>query len=111
MANYDERQDKRENRENREAQDPRLTPEILSNPIYTPGFLKQQIGKIMRVEFLIGTNILTDKSGILEEVGASYILLRAVENDNIIFCDIYAIKFITIIPGPIPPMNARYQYY
>ena len=30
------------------------SPEILTNPIYTPGFLREQIGKLMRVEFLIG---------------------------------------------------------
>lgn len=72
------------------------SPEILTNPIYTPAFLRQQIGKLMRVEFLIGTNNLTDRIGILEDVGASYILLRSVESDNLIYCDIYAIKFITI---------------
>ena len=50
----------------------------------------------MRVEFLIGTNNLTDRIGVLEDVGASYILLRSVESDNLIYCDIYSIKFITI---------------
>ena len=53
----------------------------------------------MRVEFLIGTNNLTDRIGILEDVGASYILLRSVESNNLIYCDIYAIKFITISSG------------
>ena len=72
------------------------TPEILTNPIYTPAFLREQIGKLMRVEFLIGTNNLTDRIGILEDVGASYILLRSLESDNLTYCDIYAIKFITI---------------
>lgn len=48
------------------------------------------------MEFLIGTNNLVDRIGILEEVGASYILLRSFENDSMIYCDIYSIKFITI---------------
>ena len=72
------------------------SPEILTNNIYTPAFLREQIGKLMRVEFLIGTNNLTDRVGILEDVGASYILLRSIESDNLVYCDIYAIKFITI---------------
>lgn len=72
------------------------SPEILTNLIYTPAFLREQIGKLMRVEFLIGTNNLTDRIGILEDVGASYILLRSLESDNLTYCDIYAIKFITI---------------
>ena len=71
-------------------------PEILTNPIYTPAFLREQIGKLMRVEFLIGTNNMVDRIGFLEDVGASYILLRSFEGDSIIYADIYAIKFITI---------------
>ena len=55
------------------------SPEILTNPIYTPGFLREQIGKLMRVEFLIGTNNLVDRIGILQDVGASYILLRSIK--------------------------------
>lgn len=71
-------------------------PEILTNPIYTPAFLREQIGKLMRVEFLIGTNNLVDRIGILQDVGASYILLRSFENDSLVYADIYSIKFITI---------------
>lgn len=72
------------------------SPEILTNTIYTPAFLRQQIGKLMRIEFLIGTNNMTDRIGFLEDVGASYILLRSFEGDSLIYADIYAIKFVTI---------------
>lgn len=72
------------------------SPEILTNSIYTPAFLREYIGRLMRVEFLIGTNNLTDRVGILEDVGASYILLRSLESNSIVFCDIYSIKFVTI---------------
>lgn len=93
MANSEERTDKRENRQVELNQN---SPEILTNPIYTPAFLREQIGKLMRVEFLIGTNNLVDRICILEDVGASYILLRSFENDSLVYCDIYSIKFITI---------------
>ena len=93
MANVEEKKDEREDRN---VQINPNTPEILTNNIYTPAFLREQIGKLMRVEFLIGTNNLTDRIGILEDVGASYILLRSVESNNLIYCDIYSIKFITI---------------
>lgn len=83
-------------RENRQIQTTKDTPEILTNPIYTPAFLREQIGKLMRVEFLIGTNNMVDRIGILDDVGASYILLRSFENDSLTYCDIYSIKFITI---------------
>ncbi len=84
------------------------SPEILTNNIYTPAFLREQIGKLMRVEFLIGTNNLVDRIGILEDVGASYILLRSFENDSLVYCDIYSIKFITISTTGAYAMNNRY---
>ena len=65
------------------------SPEILTNNIYTPAFLREQLGKLVRVEFLIGTNNLTDRTGILEDVGVSYILLRSIESGNLLYCDIY----------------------
>lgn len=71
-------------------------PEVLTNTIYTPAFLREQIGKLMQVEFLIGTNNIVDRIGFLEDVGASYILLRSFEGDSLIYADLYSIKFITI---------------
>ena len=93
MADIKESQNKREDRNVNINQN---SPEILTNNIYTPAFLREQIGRLMRVEFLIGTNNLTDRIGILEDVGASYILLRSVESNNLVYCDIYSIKFVTI---------------
>jgi len=97
-------------RESRLNQITENSPEILTNSIYTPAFLRQQIGKLMRVEFLVGTNNMTDRIGFLEDVGASYILLRSFEGDSQIYADIYAIKFITISATytgmpPFQPMN------
>ena len=111
MANFEESQNQRETRN---VNIDKNSPEILTNNIYTPAFLREQIGKLMRVEFLIGTNNLTDRVGILEDVGASYILLRPIESNNLVYCDIYAIKFVTIAETSqygmfnMPMMNNRY---
>lgn len=83
------------------------SPEILTNNIYTPAFLRQQIGKLVRVEFLIGTNNLVDRIGILQDVGASYILLRSLESNTTVYADIYSIKFVTISNSVVP----NNQYY
>ena len=48
MNNNEENENKRENRDVEINQN---SPEILTNSIYTPAFLRQQIGKLMRVEF------------------------------------------------------------
>ena len=63
---------------------------------YTQGYLRSQIGKRMRVTFLLGTNLIQDRTGVLEEVGISYITLRDDETSNLVMCDIYSIKFVNI---------------
>ena len=70
-------------------------PESMTNALYTPAFLRQHLGKLVRVEFLIGTTNLQDRTGILVEVGASYIVLRSIQDSNLLYCDIYSIKFVT----------------
>lgn len=75
-------------------------PETVTNSLYTPAFLRQHIGKLVRVEFLIGSNYLEDRTGILMEVGASYIVLRSIQDSNLLYCDIYSIKFVTISENP-----------
>ena len=95
MIEEPRRNNEREN--NRQVEINQNSPEILTNPIYTPGFLREQIGKLMRVEFLIGTNNLVDRIGILQDVGTSYILLRSFENDSLVYCDIYSIKLLQFL--------------
>lgn len=85
------------------------SPEVLTNNIYTPAFLREYLGKLVRVEFLIGTNNLVDRVGILEDVGVSYILLRSIESNTLVYCDIYAIKFVTISDNPFN--NTHQSYY
>jgi len=63
---------------------------------YTQGYLRTQIGKRMRVTFLLGTNTIQDREGILEKVGVSYIILKEAQTGNLTLCDIYSIKFVVI---------------
>ncbi|MFZ5351527.1 MAG: hypothetical protein ACOZCL_02250 [Bacillota bacterium] len=61
---------------------------------YTQGYLQTQIGKRVKVEFLIGTNMLIDREGTLMDVGVSYIIIQEVDTDDLLLCDIYSIKFV-----------------
>ena len=65
---------------------------------YTQGYLKTQIGKRMRITFLLGTNQIQDRQGTLEEVGISYIIIKDLDAPTSTLCDIYSIKFVTIYP-------------
>lgn len=60
------------------------------------GFLRTQIGNRMKVEFLVGTNTYLEKSGKLVAVGANFIVLQEAMSDDLLVCDFFTIKFITI---------------
>jgi len=63
---------------------------------YTQGWLRTQIGKRVKIEFLIGTNMLVDREGTLVDVGISYVIINEVETDDLLLCDIYSIKFVRV---------------
>lgn len=65
---------------------------------YTQGYLKTQIGKRVRITFLLGTNTLQDRTGILTTVGISYVILKEESTGELILGDIYSIKFVNIFP-------------
>ncbi|WP_010681372.1 hypothetical protein [Acetivibrio cellulolyticus] len=69
-------------------------PETVQNIQYTQGYLKTQIGRHVKIEFLIGTNMLQDREGTLLEVGTSYVIIRETETDDLLLCDMYSIKFV-----------------
>ena len=57
-------------------------------------FLRTQIGKNVRMQFLIGTNTLIEKSGKLVSVGDDFVVLREAGSDEILVCDFNDAKFI-----------------
>ncbi len=71
-------------------------PETVTNPMFWPAYLRNFIGLWVRVDFFIG-NSLEQKVGQLLEVGASYIVLNVLEPETIVVCDIFAIKFVTVV--------------
>lgn len=71
-------------------------PETVTNTMFWPAYLRKFIGKWVRVDFFIGT-ALEQRIGQLLEVGASYVVLNVLEPETILICDIYAIKFVTVV--------------
>lgn len=67
---------------------------VLSDINFTQGFLQTQIGRYVKVEFLIGVNMFVDREGTLIKVGTDYIIIQESETDDYLLCDIYSIKFI-----------------
>lgn len=63
---------------------------------YLNGFLRSQIGRRVRIDFLVGNNCLVTKDGFLLAVGANFLLINPTDTDDILACDFFNIKFITI---------------
>lgn len=70
-------------------------PVTAESILYLNGFLRTQIGRRVKVQFLIGTNTFLDRSGTLLGVGVNYIVINETDTDDIVACDFYNIKFIT----------------
>jgi len=69
---------------------------VITDIGYTQGFLRTQIGKNVKIEFLIGTNMFIDREGILVDVGIDYLIINEVQTDDYLLCDMYSIKFVRI---------------
>ena len=67
---------------------------VLNSINYIPGYLRTQIGRRVKVEFLLGTGMLVDREGTLRQVGTSYIIIQEAETDDLLLCDMYSIKFV-----------------
>lgn len=73
-----------------------FTPETLTNMSFLPAYLSQYIGHWVRADFFIGETI-EQRVGVLHEVGASYFILEAIEPQTLLVCDMFSVKFVTII--------------
>lgn len=65
--------------------------------------LSDNLGLYVVCEFLVGTQAMTSKSGILYNVGRSYFTLYEEETQTFIVCDVFSVKFVTFyLPGRRP---------
>jgi len=72
-------------------------PPPASDRNYIPGYLRRQIGKNVRAEFLLGTAMTIDKTGILREVGVNYFVLEDYISHAMVMCDLYSVRFVTTL--------------
>lgn len=59
------------------------------------GFIRTQIGRRVKADFLIGSNSLVTKDGYLVGVGSNYLLINEIGTKNIVAGDFYNLKFIS----------------
>ena len=65
--------------------------------------LSDNLGNFEVCEFLVGTQAMSRKEGILYAVGRSYVTLYEEASQNFVVCDIFSLKFVTFyLPGRRP---------
>ena len=70
-------------------------------------FLSENIGNFVVIDFLIGTQSMTSRQGILYSVGAAFVVLYEETSNTFVVCDIFSIKFVTFyFPGQRPQARA-----
>ncbi len=66
-------------------------------------FLADNIGEYVIIEFLVGTQTMEQKSGVLYAVGTSVVTLYEEVSQTFVTCDIFSVKFVTFfLPGHRP---------
>ncbi len=66
-------------------------------------FLSENLGTYVVIEFLIGTQTITRKAGVLYAVGTSVVTLYEELSQTFVTCDIFSVKFVTFyLPGRRP---------
>ena len=91
-----EQNDKQNNREEPDsAEDLFLPYEVTRESLqYLNGFIRTQIGRRVTIDFLLGSDTLTSKTGYLLAVAQNYLLLNELDTNDVTACDLYTMKFI-----------------
>lgn len=76
---------------------PWVTPKETNNSNYLQDYLKTIVGRLIKADFLINSDNLVSKEGILKEVGSDYIVLDMLQSNGMLLCDLYSIKFVEIV--------------
>ncbi len=71
----------------------------LDSTQFLNGYLQTMIGKNVTVEFLFGTGTLSDRTGMLMNVGANFITIREIGSNNLLICDFFSIKLVRVYQG------------
>lgn len=95
------------------AENPEPYPEDTQNgvdPETIQEVIALSVGSYVVVEFLIGTNNIVRKEGVLTAVGVSWLLLYDESSGTSVVCDMYSVKFVTYFdPGVRPTDTGNLQ--
>ena len=75
---------------------------------YTESFsevLIQSIGYFAVCQFVVGTNLLVEQSGLIYAAGSNFVTLKDPDEDQFTICDIFSLRFATIYKSQTRPRS------
>ena len=76
------------------------------DPMTLQEIMSEALGTYVIVEFLIGTQSIVRREGVLNSVGQSWLVLYDETNDTSLLCDMYSVKFVTFFQPGVRPYQS-----
>ena len=70
--------------------------DVLDMPQDMNGYLAAQVGKHVMAHFIAGSNNVFEVDGILQKVGRNYMVVKDIQNGDLITCDFYSVRFVRV---------------
>ena len=89
--------------------DPRTGELTNVDPMTLQEIMSEALGTYVIVEFLVGTQNIVRREGVLNSVGQSWLVLYDETNDTSLLCDMYSVKFVTFFQPGVRPYQTPAQ--
>ncbi len=86
--------------------DPRTGDVTHVDPMTLQEIMSEALGTYVIVEFLVGTQNIVRREGILNSVGMSWLVLYDETTDTSLLCDMYSVKFVTFFQPGVRPYES-----
>ena len=90
-----------------EIENPQTAEEVYRGSL--SAILQQNLGIYVICEFLVGTQNIVRKDGILYAVGINFVTLYQEESNSYVMCDLYSLKFVNFYNSRTKPQSLRNQ--
>ena len=88
-----------------EIENPQTAEEVYRGSL--SAILQQNLGIYVICEFLVGTQNIVRKDGILYAVGINFVTLYQEESNSYVMCDLYSLKFVNFYNSRTKPQSLR----
>ncbi|MEG2378349.1 MAG: hypothetical protein RSC43_08355 [Clostridia bacterium] len=105
MDNNVKSPDMKPNESIEQIENPKTAEEVYRGSL--AAILQNNLGYYVVCEFLVGTNNIVIKDGVLYAVGINFVTLYQEDEERYVICDLYSLKFVNFYASRTRPRNLR----